>query len=98
MEAMSCAKPVILAGPQGFGGLLTPDRVDEFKGDNFTARGQNAAVTVPGLVASLEEFFAKPPVWRTDTGQFLRRLVVDEYSSRRMAERVANVYEEVLST
>ncbi len=50
MEAMSCARPVILAGPQGFGGLLEPDRVGRFKEDNFTARQQNAAVTVPRLV------------------------------------------------
>ena len=98
MEAMSCARPVILAGPQGFGGLLEPDRVGQFKEDNFTARRQNAAVTVPRLVAALEEFFAKPPEWRQSTGQFLRQLVIAEYSSLRMAERVAGVYEEVLMT
>ena len=59
MEAMSCARPVILAGPQGFGGLLEPDRVGRFKADNFTARRQNAAVTVPRLVDALEEFFCQ---------------------------------------
>jgi glycosyltransferase involved in cell wall biosynthesis len=97
MEAMSCARPVILAGPQGFGGLLAPDRVSLFKEDNFTARGQSAAVTVPRLTDALEEFFAKPPEWRRSTGQFLRQLVIDEYSSLRMAERVAGVYDEVLA-
>jgi glycosyltransferase involved in cell wall biosynthesis len=97
MEAMSCARPMILAGPQGFGGLLEPGRVDQFKKDNFTARQQNVAVTVPRLVAALEEFFAKPPEWRRSTGQFLRSLVISEYSSRRMAERVAGVYEEILN-
>ena len=97
MEAMSCARPVILAGPQGFGGLLAPDRVSLFKEDNFTARGQSAAVTVPRLTDALEEFFAKPPEWRCSTGQFLRQLVIDEYSSLRMAERVAGVYKEVMS-
>jgi glycosyltransferase involved in cell wall biosynthesis len=96
MEAMSCARPVILAGPQGFGGLLAPDRVDQFKEDNFTARGQSVAVTMPRLVDALTEFFAKPPEWRRNTGQFLRQLVISEYSSQRMAERVAGVYEEVL--
>jgi glycosyltransferase involved in cell wall biosynthesis len=98
MEAMSCARPVILAGPQGFGGLLTPDRVGRFKEDNFTARGQDADVTVSRLAEALEEFFVKPPEWRRNTGQFLRQLVVDEYSSRRMTKRVAEVYEEVLSS
>ncbi len=97
MEAMSCARPVILAGPQGFGGLLEPDRADRFKEDNFTARRQNAAVTVSRLVAALEEFFVKPPEWRRSTGQFLRRLVIAEYSSQRMAERVAGVYEAMLA-
>jgi glycosyltransferase involved in cell wall biosynthesis len=97
MEAMSCARPVILAGPQGFGGLLEPDQVDQFKEDNFTARQQNAVVTVPGLVASLEEFFTKTPEWQRSTGQFLRHLVISEYSSRRMTERVAGVYESVLN-
>lgn len=97
MEAMSCAKPVILAGPQGFGGLLAPDRADRFKEDNFTARLQNTAVTAAGLAAALEEFFSKPTGWRRSTGQFLRQLVISEYSSLRMAERVAGIYEEVLA-
>ncbi len=97
MEAMSCAKPVILAGPQGFGGLLEPGMVDQFRGDNFTARQQNAAVTVSGLTAALEAFFNRPPEWRRNTGQFLRQLVIAEYSSLHMAERVAGVYEEILS-
>lgn len=97
MEAMSCAKPVILAGPQGFGGLLEPERVGQFKEDNFTARLQNTAVTVPALAVALEEFFARPSEWRRSTGQFLRQLVISEYSSMRMAERVAGVYEEVLA-
>jgi len=96
MEAMSCARPVILAGPQGFGGLLEPDQVAQFKEDNFTARRQSAAVTVPRLVDALEEFFAKSPEWRHSTGEFLRQLVISEYGSQRMTERVAAVYEEVL--
>lgn len=96
MEAMSCAKPVILAGPQGFGGLLEPERVEQFKEDNFTARQQNTTVTAPALVAALEEFFARPSEWRRSTGQFLRQVVISEYSSMKMAERVAGVYEEVL--
>ena len=41
--------------------------------------------------------FSKPPEWRHSTGQFLRQLVISEYSSQRMAERVAGVYEEVLN-
>jgi glycosyltransferase involved in cell wall biosynthesis len=97
MEAMSCARPVILAGPQGFGGLLEPDMAGRFKEDNFTARRQNTAVTVPGLAAALEEFFGKPPGWRSSTGHYLRQLVISEYSSLKMAERVAEVYEQALA-
>ncbi len=97
LEAMSCAKPVILAGAQGFGGLLEAPRIEPFQQDNFTARSQNAATTAPALAAALEAFFAKPDEWRRSTGEQLRRLVIAEYSSRRMAEKVAAVYEEVLA-
>jgi glycosyltransferase involved in cell wall biosynthesis len=97
LEAMSCSRPVILAGSQGFGGLLEVDGIERFQQDNFTARSQNAAATVPALVAALEAFFAKPPEWRRSTGERLRELVIAEYSSRRMAEKVAAVYEELLT-
>ncbi|MGB9791726.1 MAG: glycosyltransferase [Thermacetogeniaceae bacterium] len=96
LEAMACARPVLLAGGQGFGGLLDKDNVWEFQRDNFTGRCAGAECSVERLVAALKEFFGKDEEWRRETGLFLRQLVVERYDSRAMAREVARVYEEIM--
>lgn len=95
LEAMACARPVLLAGGQGFGGLLDRENVREFQRDNFTGRCAGKECSVDNLAAALLEFFEKDESWRRETGLFLRRLVVEEYDSRIMARKVARVYEEI---
>lgn len=97
LEAMACAKPVLLAGPQGFGGLLEPQKLGFFQKDNFTARLSPEKTTAENLAGALREFLRRPADWRAATGQFFRKFVVDEYSSLGMAKKTSQVYEEVLS-
>lgn len=97
LEAMACAKPVLLAGPQGFGGLLDPQKLVLFQKDNFTARLSPEQTTAKNLAGALREFLRRPADWRAATGQFFRKFVVDEYSSLGMAKKTSRVYEEVLS-
>ncbi len=95
LEAMACARPVLLAGSQGFGGLVHRDNAGEFRKDNFTGRSGGRECSVENLVAALQEFFGKSEAWRSETGRFLRRLVMEEYDSMSMARKVARVYEEI---
>jgi len=97
LEAMACAKPVLLAGPQGFGGLLDPQKLAFFQKDNFTARLSPEQTTAENLAGALREFLRRPADWRAATGKFFRKFVVDEYSSLGMAKKTSRVYEEVLS-
>jgi len=96
LEAMACAKPVLLAGPQGFGGLLDRSNLHSFQEDNYTARSASEKATVENLTAGLSQFFARPASWRAEIGQLQRQLIVDEYSSLSMAKQIAGVYEELL--
>ncbi|MBE3588155.1 MAG: glycosyltransferase [Thermoanaerobacteraceae bacterium] len=98
LEAMACARPVLLAGPQGFGGLLDAGDLPSFQKDNFTARSSSEQSTVDNLARALREFLRRPPDWRAETGRIFREFVIQEYSGRKMARDVARVYEEVLST
>ncbi|MEW6426012.1 MAG: glycosyltransferase [Bacillota bacterium] len=97
LEAMACAKPVLLAGPQGFGGLLDPQKLAFFQKDNFTARSAGEKTTAENLAASLQDFLNRPGSWRTAAGRVFRNFIEKEYSSRQMAQRVARVYQEVFN-
>jgi len=97
LEAMACAKPVLLAGPQGFGGLLEPQKLAFFQKDNFTARLTGEKTSAENLTASLQDFFNRPGSWRTAAGRVFRDFIEKEYSSRQMSQRVAQVYQEVFN-
>jgi len=96
LEAMACTKPVLLAGPQGFGGLMDRSNLKTFQEDNYTARSSSEKATVENLTAGLIQFFARPVSWRTEIGQLQRQLIIDEYSSLYMAKQIAGIYEEVM--
>ncbi|RJQ29378.1 MAG: glycosyltransferase [Peptococcaceae bacterium] len=97
LEAMACARNVLLAGPQGFGGLITRDRLDLFREDNFTGRRFKERTTVENLTRSLRDFLMLPEARRKEEGSRLRAFIVDEYSSLRMAEETVKVYQQVLA-
>ena len=56
VEAMAFAKPVIIAGLRGLGGLVTPDRYERFKMIMFSGRFEgklNERVPREGLIAAI---------------------------------------------
>lgn len=95
LEAMASAKPVVLTGPQGFGGLIEQANIKEFQKDNFTCRTSGQYSSVENMAAALTRFFSKSMEWRTEIGNASRKLVQDEYDSLVMAKQVARVYEEL---
>lgn len=97
LEAMACARNVLLAGPQGFGGLITRDRLDLFRDDNFTGRRFKERATIENLARSLRDFLMLPEGRGEEEGRRLRAFIVDEYSSLRMARETVKVYRQVLA-
>jgi len=95
LEAMACGCNVILAGGEGFGGLLREEDLPQREQDNFTARLCGRDVEVEDLKAALREFFSLPREERRRRGQFFRSYVAEKYSSRQMAAATVEVYQAV---
>jgi glycosyltransferase involved in cell wall biosynthesis len=97
LEAMACAKPVVLAGEGGFRGTLDENVMDEAVRHNFTARGSGRSVT-PGLLERDIRGLLDDPGLRARLGALGRKVVLDGYSVEKMVDMVESVYDEAGST
>jgi len=96
LEAMSAARPVILAGGAGYIGILNEDSKDEAIKTNFTCRGYEP-ITAAKLAADVKMLLAMPSQERAALGAMGRELVKDLYSLERMAQDSIAVYEDTLN-
>lgn len=95
LEAMAAAKPVILAGSQGYIGLLTPDNLSLAQESNFCGRGcelPTEELLFDEICRTMRELTSDD---RDSLGRFGRQFVITEYSVRRMTDDCQNVYEAV---
>jgi glycosyltransferase involved in cell wall biosynthesis len=96
-EAMSCGRPVVIAGEGGYRGILTADKLDEYAGANFTARvgGRplNPAEIAGDIIRLLQPEAAAE---RAQMGEAGRQYVMDHYSIAAVTTKVIDVYAEVL--
>jgi len=97
MEAMSAARPVILAGGAGYIGVLSDTHMPEAIKTNFTCRGYGP-VTGAKLASDIIKLLTMPESERADLGNMGRELVKNMYSLERMATDSVEVYEEMLKT
>jgi polysaccharide pyruvyl transferase CsaB len=102
LEAMSCGKPVILAGSEGYLGLLSEDTAERAALTNFTCRGYGET-SEERLGADIADFFrdyGKPgfDARSTRLGAFGRELVVSGYSVERMTDDCERVYASLIDT
>jgi len=97
LEAMASGKNVILAGGEGYGGLIREGSLPLFVNDNFTGRQFNKQATVQNIEDSIREFLYLPEKTKRNMGVFLRKFIVENYSSARMAKETARVYKKVLN-
>lgn len=95
MEAMACAKPVVLAGEGGFGGVLTPDRMEQAALYNFTARGWGTTITPVELARAICQI-AEPAILQ-ELGAHGLRFIQEHLNSGKTAEQVIDVYSKVLA-
>lgn len=96
LEAMACGKNVILAGGEGYGGLIQESSLDFLSNDNFTGRQFKNRATIHDFENALREFFRLPAASREEMSPLLREFIVEHYSSAQMAQETAKVYEQVI--
>lgn len=97
LEAMACARNVVLAGGEGFRGLIREENLLLNEKDNFTGRLSGGKVTALKLEQSIREFFAAPPEKNKQAGLTLRKYIVEKHSSKTVARETAGVYRSVLA-
>lgn len=85
LEAMAAHVPVIVAGNQGYLGILTESNTDEARSTNFCARGCPAS-TVSALERDLVALLDMSDDERRAVGEYGHRVVSEHYSVERMAK------------
>ncbi len=91
LEAMAEAKPVIIAGNEGYIGLFNEDKLEVGINTNFCCRGCEDS-TPERLAQDIGKFFG---MWDEDIekiSQYGRKLIMDNYSVGKMADDTEAAY------
>ncbi len=91
LESMSMAKPVIVAGVEGYIGILTRENVDVARNNNFTCRGclpVDSEILKNDLITILES----DDSLLYEMGRYNRNIVMCHYSLERMTEDNLELY------
>ena len=94
LEAMSAAKPVIVAGNEGYHGLFTQDKLEEAMLGNFCCRGLPMS-DPETLLRDLTEVLGYDAEKKAELGGCGRQVIFDHYSVRRMAQDCLDMYQKV---
>lgn len=96
LEAMAAARPVIIAGNEGYIGLFDESRLDVGIKTNFCCRGCEES-TGELLLSDIRKFLAMTEDEQKALGDYGRELIKREYSVERMAEDTIKVYDWALA-
>ena len=96
LEAVSCEKPTILAGNEGYIGIFTPDVLTDAQQSNFCCRGF-APIRRDQLLADLRKLISMEPVRQAELARFGRKLIEQEYSIAKMTEDYLHAYDALLN-
>ena len=94
LEALACGCRVVLAGNEGFGGVLNDRNFDHFAAGNFCCRGE-APLTHEALDAAVRAVLLADAATSREVAERLRARVAERYDASRMAEETERVYAEV---
>ncbi len=94
LEAMSCGKPVVLAGEGGLRGLLDEEIMEDAISHNFTARGCGREITPGNLEAEIRRAIGGGRQG-AELGDAGRGIVLERYSIEKMVDDIESVYNEV---
>ncbi|MDF2892294.1 MAG: epsD 1 [Clostridia bacterium] len=95
LEAMASSQPVIIAGNQGYIGLLNENNIDLAIKTNFSGRGQGMASTERFLTDILE-VANMTKEQREHLGSFCRSIVLQQYSISKMVADNIEIYMQLL--
>lgn len=91
LEALGCGGAVILAGNEGFGGVLTEENFDRYFAANFCCRGE-AALNEEALETALTDVLSLSKTERSRLVEALRGRLAARCDARIMAEATETVY------
>lgn len=97
IEAISCEKPVILAGGEGYMGLLNEDNIDIAISNNFTGRNVESEITKESLkkeILKVIDGLSHEDI--ENLGNLGRKTVLAKYSVISMVEETISIYESLL--
>ncbi|MCD5414675.1 MAG: glycosyltransferase [Clostridiales bacterium] len=92
LEAMAMGKPVIIAGGEGYAGLLTPSNYELVKETNFTGRDVGSLSSAQQLCVELLSVFELSKNELRETNEFVRVKIVESYYIDKMAINTESVY------
>ena len=95
LEAMAEEKPCIVAGNEGYIGLFDESKLDVALSTNFCCRGCKESSSEQ-LAQDIGEFFGMWEEDREKIGKFGRKMIMDNYSVRRMTDDTESIYRSVL--
>lgn len=95
LEAMSAAKPVIVAGNQGSIGIFDESKVGCAVNTNFCCRGLELE-SEEKLLADISELVDIGDDGRRKMGEYNREFIYQNYTARRMADDYMKMYEKTL--
>ena len=94
LEAMAAAKPVIVAGNEGYHGLFGPEKLAEAQAGNFCCRGLPMSEEET-LLADVTAVLKMSAEEKEQAGAYGRQVIFDHYSVRRMAGDCLAMYNQV---
>ncbi len=89
LEAMSCGIPCVIAGNEGYGGIVCSESVRALEVSNFTGRG--GELSFDRLAEDLREIKEKSKV----LGELSRAYITDNLDAQHMAESVLAFYRSI---
>ncbi|MCC5909086.1 MAG: glycosyltransferase family 4 protein [Clostridiaceae bacterium] len=97
LEAMAMEKPVVLAGGEGYMGVLKSTNYTVAKSTNFTGRKIEKLQSEDQLIEDIKSLFQGTTKEELEKmGAFNREKVEEEFSIRKMTEDTINVYKQLL--
>lgn len=91
IEAMSMGVNTVLAGNEGFFGIVTPDNINRAAEDNFCGR-ESGRFDAERLFCELTRALDMPPHEAIEQGGALRRYIIQNNAARECAKKTVDFY------
>ncbi|MEA4972565.1 MAG: polysaccharide pyruvyl transferase CsaB [Candidatus Metalachnospira sp.] len=93
LEAMAAAKPVIVAGNEGYIGIFSEDKLFTAQANNFCCRGCEMS-SAERLTNDITELITADEATKAALGQFGRDVIFKFYSVSKMADDCIKMYDD----